>query len=49
MMLIGMGLLAAGVILFGLFPQQVVDLIVSPAAHALVNQQAYIASVMGGV
>jgi multicomponent Na+:H+ antiporter subunit D len=48
MMLIGMGLLAAGVILFGLFPQQVVDLIVSPAAHALVNQQAYITSVMGG-
>jgi len=48
MMLIGMGLLAAGVILFGLFPQQVVDLIVSPAAHALVNQQAYISAVMGG-
>jgi multicomponent Na+:H+ antiporter subunit D len=47
-MLIGMGILAAIVILFGLFPQLVVDGIVAPAAHALVNQGGYIASVLGG-
>jgi multicomponent Na+:H+ antiporter subunit D len=47
-MLIGMGILAAIVILFGLFPQPVVDGIVAPAAHALVNQGGYIASVLGG-
>jgi len=46
-MLIGMGILAAIVILFGLFPQLVVDGIIAPAAHALVNQGGYIASVLG--
>ncbi|WAC05081.1 MAG: proton-conducting transporter membrane subunit [Methanoregula sp.] len=47
-MLIGMGVLAAIVILFGLFPQPVVDMLVAPAAHALANQGGYIASVLGG-
>jgi multicomponent Na+:H+ antiporter subunit D len=47
-MLIGMGILAAIVILFGLFPQPVVDMLVAPAAHALANQSGYIASVLGG-
>ncbi|MFA5348195.1 MAG: proton-conducting transporter membrane subunit [Methanoregula sp.] len=47
-MLIGMGILAAIVILFGLFPQTVVDMLVAPAAHALADQGGYIASVLGG-
>ena len=47
-MLIGMGILAALVILFGLFPQPAIDSIVAPAAHALTNQGGYISSVLGG-
>jgi multicomponent Na+:H+ antiporter subunit D len=47
-MLIGMGILAAIVILFGLFPQLVVNGLVAPAAHALTNQGGYISSVLGG-
>jgi multicomponent Na+:H+ antiporter subunit D len=47
-MLLAMGVLAAIVILFGLFPQPVVNGIVAPAAHALVDQSGYIASVLGG-
>jgi multicomponent Na+:H+ antiporter subunit D len=48
-MLIGMGILATIVILFGMFPQPVVDMLVAPAAHALADQGGYIASVLGGV
>jgi len=48
-MLIGMGLLAVIVILFGLFPQAVVDGLIAPAAHALTDQSGYIAAVLGGV
>jgi multicomponent Na+:H+ antiporter subunit D len=47
-MLLGMGILAAIVILFGIFPQTVVDSLVAPAADALLNQGGYIASVLGG-
>ena len=47
-MLVGMGILATIVILVGLFPQTVVDGIVAPAAHALVDQGGYIAAVLGG-
>jgi len=47
-MLLAMGILATIVILFGLFPQPVVNGIVAPAAHALVDQGGYIASVLGG-
>ena len=36
------------VILFGVFPQPVVDGIVAPAAHALADQAGYIAAVLGG-
>jgi multicomponent Na+:H+ antiporter subunit D len=43
-----MGILATIVILVGLFPQTVVDGIVAPAAHALVDQGGYIAAVLGG-
>ncbi len=48
-MLIGMGILALVVIVFGLFPQVVVDGLVAPAASALVDQSSYIASVLGGI
>jgi multicomponent Na+:H+ antiporter subunit D len=47
-MVIGMGILALLVILFGIFPQQVVDILISPAATALINQGSYITSVLGG-
>jgi multicomponent Na+:H+ antiporter subunit D len=47
-MLVGMGILAVIVILFGLFPQPVVDGIVAPAANALADQAGYIAAVLGG-
>jgi multicomponent Na+:H+ antiporter subunit D len=47
-MLIGMGILATIVVLFGLFPQPVVDMLVAPAANALADQSGYIAAVLGG-
>jgi len=46
-MIIGMGILAVCIILFGVFPGLVVDTIVAPATDALINQGAYINSVMG--
>ncbi|MBR1368280.1 NADH:ubiquinone oxidoreductase [Methanocalculus chunghsingensis] len=48
-MLIGMGLLAALIILFGLFPDLVVNLLIEPAALAFIDQSGYISSVMGGI
>lgn len=48
-MLIGMGLLAVLIILFGLFPDLVVNTLVEPAALALIDKTGYIASVMGGI
>lgn len=47
-MIAGMAILAAFVILFGVFPQQVVDILIAPAASALVDQSGYIAAVLGG-
>lgn len=47
-MLAGMGILAALVILFGVFPEQVVNYLIAPAATALVDQGSYIAAVLGG-
>jgi len=47
-MLAGMGILAVVVILFGLFPGIVVESLIAPAAHALVDQGAYIGAVLGG-
>ena len=47
-MLIGMGILALLVILFGLFPQQVLDMLVSPAATALLDHAGYLHAVLGG-
>lgn len=48
-MIIGMGILAACIIFFGLFPGLVVDTIVAPATEALINQASYINAVMGAV
>lgn len=48
-MLVGMGVLAFVVILFGLFPELIVRSIVDPAAKALVDQASYISKVMGGM
>ena len=48
-MLIAMGALSLLVILFGVFPQEVLDMMVIPAASALANQAGYIGAVMGGV
>jgi multicomponent Na+:H+ antiporter subunit D len=47
-MLIGMGILAVLIIVFGFFPQQVVDVIVAPAAHALIDQGSYLSVILGG-
>ncbi|HPY61071.1 MAG TPA: proton-conducting transporter membrane subunit, partial [Methanospirillum sp.] len=47
-MLIAMGILAILVVLFGIFPQQVVDILVAPAASALVDYHGYISAVLGG-
>jgi multicomponent Na+:H+ antiporter subunit D len=46
-MIIGMVILAAGIIFVTLFPSLVVDLAIHPAADALLNQGAYINAVMG--
>jgi multicomponent Na+:H+ antiporter subunit D len=48
-MIIGMGILAACVIFFGLFPGLVVDTIVAPATNALIDRASYINAVMGAV
>jgi multicomponent Na+:H+ antiporter subunit D len=47
-MLLGMGILAVLVVLFGFFPNVVVSSLVTPAVHALTDQGAYIAAVLGG-
>jgi multicomponent Na+:H+ antiporter subunit D len=44
-----MGILAACIIFFGLFPGLVVDTIVAPATNALIDQASYINAVMGAV
>ena len=45
-MLIAMGILAVLVILFGIFPQQVIDSMVAPAATALIDYQGYVNAVL---
>jgi multicomponent Na+:H+ antiporter subunit D len=47
-MLVGMVILALIVIGFGLFPSLIVDKLVEPAAQALISQQSYISSILGG-
>ncbi len=46
-MLIGMGIMAAVIIFFSIFPGLVVDTIVAPATEALIDQASYINGVMG--
>jgi multicomponent Na+:H+ antiporter subunit D len=48
-MIVGMGILAAVIIFFSIFPGLIVDNIVHPAVDALINQAGYINGVMGGV
>jgi len=48
-MIIGMSILAACIIFFGLFPGLIVNTIVAPATNALINQASYINAVMGAV
>jgi multicomponent Na+:H+ antiporter subunit D len=47
-MLIGMTILAALVIISGIFPAFFVEHLIAPAAHALADQGAYLAAVLGG-
>ena len=47
-MLVAMGIIACIIIIFGLFPDLVVNNIVQPAADALLGHQNYIAGVLGG-
>ena len=48
-MLFGMGVLATIIIIFGLFPELVLNNIVQPAAEALLNHAQYISGVLGGI
>ncbi len=48
-MLIGMGVIACVIIIFGLFPNIVINYLVEPAANALLNNAQYISAIMGGV
>jgi len=48
-MLIAMGILAVFIIIFGLFPDTVINTIIKPAANALIDYQGYIDKIMGGV
>ena len=45
-MIVGMSILAAFIIFFGLFPGLIVNTIVAPATDALINQASYINAVM---
>ncbi|HPA06931.1 MAG: NADH:ubiquinone oxidoreductase [Methanoregulaceae archaeon] len=47
-MLIGMTILAAIVIISGVFPEFFVQNLIAPAAHALTDQAGYISAVLGG-
>jgi multicomponent Na+:H+ antiporter subunit D len=48
-MIIGMGIMAAIIIFFSIFPGLVVNTIVAPATDALIDQASYINGVMGAV
>jgi len=47
-MLAAMGVIACVIIIFGLFPDMIVNNLVQPAAEALANNSNYITSVLGG-
>ncbi len=44
-MWIAMGIMAVAIVLFGLFPDVVIDAVITPAANALIGQAAYIGGV----
>jgi multicomponent Na+:H+ antiporter subunit D len=48
-MIIGMAILAAGIVFITLFPSLVVDWAIHPAADALINQGGYIDAITGAV
>ncbi len=48
-MLIGMGVIAGIIIIFGLFPNIVIQYLVEPAANALMSNTQYISAIFGGV
>lgn len=48
-MLLAMGIIATIIVIFGLFPNIVMENIVEPAANALINHTNYITQVLGGV
>jgi multicomponent Na+:H+ antiporter subunit D len=48
-MLVAMGALALLTILMGVFPEQIVSTLIEPAANALIDQGAYVATVLGGL
>ena len=48
-MLLAMGIIATIIIIFGLFPNIVMETIVEPAANALINHTNYITQVLGGI
>ena len=48
-MLLAMGIIAALIIFFGLFPDYVINTIVEPAANALVDTNGYLSWLTGGV
>jgi len=48
-MLIGMGVIACIIIIFGLFPNIVIHYLVEPAVNTLLNNAQYIGAVIGGV
>lgn len=48
-MLLAMGIIAAIILIFGIFPELVLNNIVEPAANALIGYEEYIAQVIGGI
>jgi multicomponent Na+:H+ antiporter subunit D len=48
-MIIAMAILAALIVLFGLFSNLVIESMVKPATNALLNQATYIGQILGGV
>ena len=48
-MLVAMAIIAGIIIVFGLFPDLVLNNIIAPAANALVKPEVYINRIVGGV
>jgi multicomponent Na+:H+ antiporter subunit D len=48
-MLIPMGAIACLIVLFGLFPQVIINNVVQPVTEALLNNAPYIGKIMGGI